>query len=69
MHCFAHSLNLAVQDVTKSCSMIRDALNMTHEITKLVKASPKRENWLEKLKQEAPEMDQPGKLKRLSFTR
>ncbi|XP_067934425.1 uncharacterized protein [Watersipora subatra] len=49
LHCYAHSLNLAVQDTTKQCTIIRDAMDIT-EITKLVKANPKREAWLEKLK-------------------
>ncbi|XP_067949749.1 uncharacterized protein [Watersipora subatra] len=52
LHCYAHSLNLAVQDTTKQCTIIRDAMDVTNEFTKLVKASPKREAWLEKLKTE-----------------
>lgn len=51
--------------------MIKDALNITNEITKLVKASPKREEWLESLKRSDSDIigETPGKIQRLSFTR
>ena len=42
-HCYGHSLNLAVNDVFKIIKVIKDALGVTHEVTKLIKYSPKRE--------------------------
>ena len=40
-HCYGHSLNLAASDAIKSSKMMKDALETTHEITKLIKFSPK----------------------------
>ena len=40
--CFAHCLNLAVQDSAKKCEPIRNALDVVLEICKLIKLSPKR---------------------------
>lgn len=42
IHCYAHSLNLAIQDTVKAIPLIRDTLSVVHEISVLVKASPKR---------------------------
>ena len=36
-HCYGHVLNLACTDTIKQCSLMRDALDTTHEITKLIK--------------------------------
>ena len=52
IHCYGHTLNLAVQDTVKSCKLVKDVLDTTYELTKLVKKSPKREALLEKIKQE-----------------
>ena len=49
-HCYGHSLNLAVSDTIKNCSTVKNALDTTHEITKLVKYSPRRENLFWDLK-------------------
>ena len=38
-HCYGHSLNLAVCDSIMQCKI---AMDVTHEITKLIKFSPKR---------------------------
>lgn len=55
-HCYGHALNLAVGDTVKQSKTMRDALDTTHEISKLLKYSPKRDSLFEKLKQElAPE--------------
>ena len=45
-HCYCHALNLACSDSIKDCKLIRDALDTSFEITKLVKYSPKRESAL-----------------------
>ena len=40
VHCYGHALNLAVSDAVKANTVLRNALDITHEITKLVKLSP-----------------------------
>ena len=42
LHCFAHNLNLCLQDVGKQLVFLRDALEVVREIAKLIKFSPKR---------------------------
>ena len=42
MHCYGHSLNPACADAIKKCSVMKNALDTTFEITKLIKKSPKR---------------------------
>ena len=49
-HCYTHSLNLAVGDTIKESKIMRDALETTHKITKLVKKSPKRDTKLGAIK-------------------
>lgn len=51
MHCYGQVLNLAVSDVLKQCKLISDALDLTHEITKLIKCSPRREGIFQDLKE------------------
>ena len=51
-HCYGHSLNLAASDAIKSSKIMKDALETTHEITKLIKFSPKREAIFRAFKQE-----------------
>ena len=41
VHCFAHCLNLVLQDSAKKCDSIRNALDIVIEICKLIKQSPK----------------------------
>ena len=50
-HCYGHSINLAASDAVKQTKLMRDALDMTHEITKLIKYSPRREAVFRELKQ------------------
>ena len=58
-HCYGHALNLAVGDTIKQIKLLRDSMDTTFEMSKLVKYSPKRDTLFEKLKQElAP--DTPG---------
>lgn len=42
-HCYGHSLDLAISDTAKRCDCINNDLSITHEITKLIKKSPRRE--------------------------
>ena len=38
-HCYEHSLNLAMCDTIKKCKLTRDVMDVTFEISKLVKFS------------------------------
>ena len=59
LHCYGHALNLAVGDSVKNSKLLKDALEITFEVSKLVKFSPKRDVMFEKLKDKlAP--DTPG---------
>ena len=42
-HCYAHSINLAVGDTMKVCPVLKDTIDNTYKLTKLVKMSPKRD--------------------------
>ncbi len=57
--CYGHSPSLACGDAIKHSKIMKDSLDTTHEITKLIKKSPRRVTLFEKLKSElAP--DTPG---------
>ena len=43
-HRYGHALNLAAGDALKQSKLMKDALETTREITKLIKYSPKRWN-------------------------
>ena len=51
-HCYGHSLNLATCDAIKKCKLTRDAMDVTYEISKLVKFSPKWNAAFNELKRE-----------------
>ena len=51
-HCYAHSLNLAVGDTMNACPILKDTIDTTYELTKLVKMSPKRDAKLKSLQEE-----------------
>ena len=51
-HCYGQSLNLACCDTIKKCKIIKDALEITQEIAKLVKRSPHRDSLLHRLKEQ-----------------
>ncbi len=42
-HCYGHALNLACADTFRQCKLMQDALDTTHEITKLIKKSHRRD--------------------------
>ena len=52
VHCLAHSLNLCLKGVTKTCEVIRDVLNFIYELTQLIKMSPKRLTLFDSLRRE-----------------
>ena len=55
-HCYGHALNFGVSDCIKQCKVMKSALDVVVEISKLIKKSPKRDSSFEKLKSElAPE--------------
>jgi hypothetical protein len=49
-HCYGHALNLATQDALKGIKIMENALDTVHEITKLIKKSPKRDSIFKKFK-------------------
>ena len=59
LHCHGHALNLAAGDSIKKCKVTKDALDVTFEVSKLVKFSPKRSLELEKLRSELA-LESPG---------
>ena len=59
IHCYGHALNLAAGYAIKKCKIMKDALDIIFEVSKLIKYSPKRDVQFESLKQNfAP--DTPG---------
>ena len=52
MHCYGHSLTLAVSDTLKSIKCMCDALDVALEICKLLKYSPRRDAIFHKLRQQ-----------------
>jgi hypothetical protein len=52
VHCFAHCLNLCLQDAAKKCNIIRDALSLIMEIAQLILYSPKRSLVFENVKKD-----------------
>ena len=52
-HCYSHSLNLAANDSVKKSNFMNRALETTHEITKLIKLSPKRDAIFHQMKFES----------------
>ncbi len=51
-HCYGHALNLACADTFRQCKLMQDALDTTHEITELIKKSPRRDGIFKRLKEE-----------------
>ena len=51
-HCYGHSLSLAAGDAVKGCAVMKSALEVAHEISKLVKFSPRRDALFQELKKE-----------------
>ncbi|XP_052253227.1 zinc finger MYM-type protein 1-like [Dreissena polymorpha] len=58
-HCYGHALNLAVGDCVRQCKLLRDTMDTVHEVSKLIKYSPKRDSTLQTLKEEMSP-DTPG---------
>jgi Domain of unknown function (DUF4371)/hAT family C-terminal dimerisation region len=56
IHCCAHSLNLALQDATRSCTVVRDILDFVREVVNFVRASPNRSRVFARLRSEFSEV-------------
>ena len=52
-NCYIHALNLAVSDAIKNIELMKEALETTHEIMKLIKKSLRRDAKLDVIKSEA----------------
>lgn len=50
IHCMGHSLNLAVQDTVKQNRVLKDCLDYSYELIKLIKKSPRRSSLLDNIK-------------------
>ena len=51
-HCYGHALNLSVADTIKNIPLLRSTMDTTHEISKLLQYSPKREALFDDIKAE-----------------
>ena len=51
-HCYGHALNLAISNTIIRCTLMKNILDVVHEICKLLKSSPKRDALLQQIKQE-----------------
>ena len=54
-HCYGHALNLAVSTTIKNCIICSDAMDVTYEVSKLIKFSPKRNAAFDRIKSESDE--------------
>ena len=50
VHCYGHALNLATADVLRNVKCLKNTLDTTLEVSKLLKYSPRRGNLFERLK-------------------
>ena len=48
-HCYAHSLNLAIDDTMKNSAVLKHTIGNTFELTKLVKKSLKKDSKLKEI--------------------
>ena len=58
-HCYGHALNLAACDTIKRMKVMKDSLETTHKITKLIKYSPRREGIFQRVKSMS-DVNSPG---------
>ena len=61
VHCLAHCTNLALQEASRRCRMVRDALDVTNELTSMVRNSPKLANLLISVSLASRSMESMGK--------
>ena len=53
VHCFAHSVNLCLQECGRQSKVIRDALSLVNEVCNFIRLSPKRLSLFERMKSES----------------
>ena len=58
-HYYGHVLSLACSDAVKYCKIMKETLDTSYELNKLVKKSPRCDAILQKLKEQMPD-DSPG---------
>lgn len=51
VHCLAHCTNLCLQEVTRNCKSLRDGLDTVHDVTSLIRNSPKRLHMFKSLQE------------------
>ena len=49
-HCYGHALNLAVNDMIKEDRLLKNTMDTTSELSKLITKLPKREGMLQKIR-------------------
>ena len=54
-HCYGHAINLACGNAIKTCQLMKNALETSYELIKLVKKSPRRDATLQMIKEQLPE--------------
>ena len=52
VHCFAHSLNLCIQDVVRKCDLLGNCIEFILHLVQLIRFSPKRLNLFESFRSE-----------------
>lgn len=55
IHCYGHALNLACGDAVKKCELMKNALDISYELIKLIKKSPRRDAVFQKIKEQIHE--------------
>ena len=55
IHCYGHALNLACGDAIKKCEVMRNALDTSYELIKLIKKSPRRDATFQKIREQLHE--------------
>ena len=51
VHCFAHSLNLCIQDVVKKCELLSNCIEFIMQLVQLIRFSPKRLSLFQSIQQ------------------
>ena len=55
-HCYGHALNLAAcGDAVKKCELMKNTLDTSYELIKLIKKSPRRDAVFQRIKDQLPE--------------
>ena len=59
-HCYGHALNLACSDAIKHCSLLQDSLDVSKEISLLIKESPRSDAIFQSIKDRLGNTGSPG---------